>query len=68
MTAPPLVSLKEKNPARQIAALASKPPRLWMGLSETARRQVASIVADMIKRMAGDAPREESDADGHKRS
>jgi hypothetical protein len=68
MTAPHLPSPKEKNPARQISALASKPPRPWIGLSETTRRQVASIVADMVKRMAGNAPREQSDADDHERS
>lgn len=68
MTTPRLPPPKEKNPTRRISTLASKPPRPWMGLSETARRQAASIVADMVKRMAGRAPREQSDADDHRRS
>jgi hypothetical protein len=68
MTAHRLPFQKKKGPARQTLALASNLPRPWMSISETARRQVASIVADMVKRMAGRAPREQSDADDHKRS
>jgi hypothetical protein len=69
MIAPRLPAPKEQNPARQISTSASKaPPRPWIGLSETARRQVAAIVADMVKRMAMGAPREQSDADDHERS
>jgi hypothetical protein len=34
-------------------------------LSESAKSQVALIVADMVKRMGANAPKEQRDADDH---
>ena len=67
MNAPlPLTQTRSITPARAAsAALIQSSPRPWRSLSETARLQVASVVADMVKRMVTSAREEQSDVGDH---
>jgi hypothetical protein len=64
MNAPLLpTQMRPMDPVRKPTALMA-PPRPWTRLSETVKTQLASIIAEMVKRKA--APREDqSDAGDH---
>ncbi len=47
--------------ARRADALARPLPRPWRDLSETGKAQLASVVADIVKRMAASAAEADSD-------
>jgi len=49
-------------PVRAAPSLTRQPPRAWKNLSEVQQRQVASIVAEMVKRMAAESTEGRSDA------
>ena len=69
MNAPlPPTQTRSITPARAASALNQRPPRPWRRLSETAKLQVASVVADMVKRMATSAPKERRDVGDHDKS
>jgi|HubBroStandDraft_3_1064219.scaffolds.fasta_scaffold82304_2 hypothetical protein len=53
------------TPARAPSALNRPPHRPWRRLSETAKLQLASVVADMVKRVATSAPKEQRDVGDH---
>jgi hypothetical protein len=66
----PLLSppLQEAAPVRKAPALMKPPPRLWRELSESAKTQLASTIAAMVKRRASGSCEEQSDVDDHDRS
>ena len=69
MNAPfPPTQTRSITPARATSALNRPPHRPWRRLSETAKLQVASVVADMVKRMAASAPEEQRDVGDHDNS
>ena len=47
---------------RAQSALIHPPPRLWRNLPEGSKSQIASILADMVKRMAASVPKGRGDA------
>jgi hypothetical protein len=49
-------------PVRAGGSLTRQPPRSWRSLSEVQQRQVASIVAEMVKRMAAESTEGRGDA------
>lgn len=66
----PLLStqMPQTAPALKPSALAQPPLRLWKGLSESAKRQLAATIAEMVKRMASGAREDRSDAGDHDHS
>ena len=54
-------------PVRRSDALARPLPRPWKGLSETGKAQLASVVADMVRRMAASAAEADSDVGDNNR-
>jgi hypothetical protein len=55
-------------PPRKAPVLGTPPLRLWRGLSESAKTQLASTIAEMVKRRASRTCEESSDVGGHDRS
>jgi hypothetical protein len=53
---------RSPSPARTQPALFHPPPRLWANLPEGSKSQIASILADMVKRMAASVPKGRGDA------
>jgi hypothetical protein len=60
----PLLSgrTRSTSPARTQSALIHTPPRPWRSLPEGSKSQIASILADMVKRMAASVPEGRGDA------
>jgi hypothetical protein len=52
-------------PVRGTTALIQHPPRAWKNLSEASKLQIASVVADMAKRMAAKAAEDRTNANDH---
>jgi hypothetical protein len=62
MNAPLLqTETRSTTPVRGATALAQQAPRPWKWLSEADKTQLASVVADMVKRMAANAAQADSD-------
>ena len=58
--------LCSSEPLHGLPAMTRRPPRAWRSLPQAAQVQLASTLAEMVRRMAADAAQEPDDAGDHR--